>query len=410
MTLARLHNGHVLGAAAFLALPATVFSPPFVAPILIAAALAALALSLREQSWPSAPRGLFLLLVAVVAYGTLSMAWSINPRLSFVLAARLFGEFVAGLVLLDAARRLSAAERDFFARAFLAGFVLGLALLTFEIATAASMIRFLREQAIVKDIIGPQRPLYLYSYFNRVATLVGLIAWPAALVLGRRAGWLWGAVLALAAFAPVLMSDSETAKLAYGTGIVVWLAARLVPRRAALVLGILIALGVVTAPLVLRSSVIGWAPGTLAPSDKESSLAHRVAIWDFTYSAIRKRPYFGWGLDSSRVIPGAHATFARNAELLPLHPHDMALQLWLELGVFGALWGAAFALYVTRAIAGEAPRPAAQATLLAMVAAAAINASAGYDLWHPWWLSFLWLSASFAVAALPSAERRHGTD
>ena len=405
----KLHNGHVLGAAAFLALPAAVFSTPIVAPILsIAATVALISRAVRERAWPKPPLTLSALLGGLVAYGALSAGWAVDARLSLLLTAQLAGLFVAGLVLLDASLRLAPDERDFFERAFVSGFLLGIVLLEFEILTQAAIAEFFRSQDWVMRLIGPQRPIFLTAYFNRATTLVGLLAAPAAAIMHRRFGWRAALILVLAALVPVSGGHSETARLAFLLGALAFVAARLLPRHAAMGLGLLLALAILMAPLVLRSQVMGWTPAILTAPDKAPSLEHRLAIWDFVTKKIAERPLLGWGLNSSRVIPGGHEKFAANAEILPLHPHDMALQLWLELGAPGALLGALMVLYVTRAAGRLRDRPAAQAFALAAIMAAAVNGTAGYDLWHPWWISFLWLASAFATAALEQGRAEPG--
>lgn len=397
--LNKLHNGHVLGAAAFLVLPASIFSVPFAAPILITAALLALVvMRMHERRWPAPPGILVILLLALLGYGALSSLWAVQPRLSLVLAARLLGLFLAGLVLVDAARHLAPEERSVFERTFLAGFLCGLALLIFEELSAASLNQLLRNLAVVKAIIGEQRPLYEFAYFNRTATLVGLLIWPATAIVHRRGSAGQAVVLVLLALASVYLARSETAKFAFVAAGLVYLGARAWPHRAAAALGALIILGILTAPLVLHPKFLSWAPGVLAPG-RESTLFQRLAIWDFVADKIAERPLFGWGLNSSRVIPGGHQLTPYGGELLPLHPHDMALQIWLELGVPGVLIALLLVITVTRICGRLKARPEAQAAALAGVAAAATNAIAGYDLWHPWWLSFLWLTAAFSVAS-----------
>lgn len=405
----KLHNGHVLGAAAFLALPAAVFSTPFLAPILCVAATVALINRVaRERAWPKPPPALLALLGGLVGYGALSTAWAVDVRLSLLLAGQLFAFSVAGLVLLDASFRLAPEERDLFERAFVSGFLLGLVLLEFEILSHAAIAEFFRSLDWVMRVIGPQRPIYLGGYFNRAQTLVGLLVWPAAAIVDRRFGWRAGLVLALASLVPVLGGHSETAQIAFLLGAITFIAARWLPRNAAITSGVLLALAIVIAPLALRSQVVGWTPAILSAPDRASSLEHRVAIWDFVTARIAERPLLGWGLNSSRVIPGGHEKVGQNAEILPLHPHDMALQLWLELGAPGAALGALMILYIARAAGRLRDRPAAQAFALAAIIAAAVNGSAGYDLWHPWWIAFLWLASAFSIAALDEVNAVSG--
>src|SRR6185503_20527219 len=58
----------------------------------------------------------------------------------------------------------------------------------------------------------------------------------------------------------------------------------------------------------------------------------RLDYWSHAIDWIAMRPLKGWGLDASRVFgPG-----------IKLHPHNAPLQVWLELGVVGAVLAAAF--------------------------------------------------------------------
>ena len=73
----------------------------------------------------------------------------------------------------------------------------------------------------------------------------------------------------------------------------------------------------------------------------KDSAGHRLLIWSFVGTRISERPALGWGLDSSRAIPGGKYEIRPGQARLPLHPHNAALQIWLELGGIGALPAAA---------------------------------------------------------------------
>jgi O-antigen ligase len=85
-----------------------------------------------------------------------------------------------------------------------------------------------------------------------------------------------------------------------------------------------------------------------------------------------------------------------HAELMPLHPHNGALQLWLELGVIGALIGAALML----ALGVAASRSAAPAAGAGMLASAAVTGMLSFGLWQAWWVASL-LLAMVALALVP---------
>ena len=77
---------------------------------------------------------------------------------------------------------------------------------------------------------------------------------------------------------------------------------------------------------------------------------------------------------------------------LPLHPHNAALQLWLELGVPGAVLFALFAALLWRALAtARWPRLYAAATGAGLTVALVASFTT-YGVWQEWWLGALCLS------------------
>jgi O-antigen ligase len=77
-----------------------------------------------------------------------------------------------------------------------------------------------------------------------------------------------------------------------------------------------------------------------------------------------------------------------HVEVMPLHPHNGALQLWLELGGIGALIGAALML----ALGFAASRSAAPAVGVGMLASAAVTGMLSFGLWQAWWFASLLLA------------------
>jgi O-antigen ligase len=130
-------------------------------------------------------------------------------------------------------------------------------------------------------------------------------------------------------------------------------------------------------------------------------------IWNWAADRIRERPILGWGMDASRAIPGGETEVEDYMDLrpfgidlagqvMPLHPHDAILQLWLELGMVGALLAAALAVWIwlQAGLAGAYP--------IALAAAAMPPLLLSFGIWQSWWLSTLFLAAAF----LRTAPRR----
>ena len=62
-------------------------------------------------------------------------------------------------------------------------------------------------------------------------------------------------------------------------------------------------LGIIFAPLTLPK--LAHIPALFdAVDDFKESAGHRLLIWSFTGNRIAEHPVLGWGLDSSRAIPG----------------------------------------------------------------------------------------------------------
>ena len=87
-------------------------------------------------------------------------------------------------------------------------------------------------------------------------------------------------------------------------------------------------------------------------------------------------------------------------ELMPLHPHNGALQAWLELGPLGALAAATAAILVTFRARRLDWMNAGIA--VAMLAAYSVPWLVSYGIWQSWWLALGWLLAAIAAAITPA--------
>jgi len=109
----------------------------------------------------------------------------------------------------------------------------------------------------------------------------------------------------------------------------------------------------------------------------KASWGIRLDIWRFAAGKIAEKPWFGWGIDGSRVWDD-----------IPLHPHNAALQLWLELGVVGAALGTLFWSYVWAQIGALAEVNRSNAGVFAAVAVAYLSIGGmSFGVWQEWWLA-----------------------
>jgi len=338
----------------------------------------------RPAAYPTRLRHPAMLLAFVVLWGALSAWWSIDPGRSLILAARLLGLFAAGLALAAAASRIERPERCL--SLLLAGSALGIVLAFGDRVTGGRVDDLLHDRG------------YLPTETNQVMIALAILALPAAAALWprRRAVAVGAAIVATAAIA---LSVDESAKLGLGLAIVIAALAYWQCRLVARVLVFASMLFVILAPLTLPR--LAHMPKVFDAVDgfKESA-GHRLLIWSFVGNRIADHPVLGWGLDSSRAIPGGGIVIRPPHETwLPLHPHNAALQVWLELGAVGVLPFVALLALLWYRVAGAGwPRlygAAAAGSLAAVLTIGFLS----YGVWQEWWLGTLAL-ALFAVLAL----------
>ena len=327
------------------------------------------------------------ILGALLLWGALSAAWSIDPGRSLVMAARLGGLFAAALALATAASRIAQPQR--LTLFFVAGTAIGIALALYDLASAGGLSRHVS----VRVFAAPR--------LNQVSAWVALFVLPASALLICRGR----SFLALAAAAVMVTTvyalDGTTAKIALSLSLPIAVLVYL--RRGAVcrIAAALAMLAILTAPLTLPQ--LARLPSVFATVDAfKDSAGHRLLIWSFTGHRIAERPLVGWGLDSARAIPGGKIEIRPGQDWLPLHPHDAALQLWLELGAPGATL---FALIVgvlwLRLGEAQWPRLYAAAAGGSFFAATAV-ASSAWGIWQEWWLGTLGL-ALFATLVMARA-------
>jgi O-antigen ligase len=200
---------------------------------------------------------------------------------------------------------------------------------------------------------------------------------------------------------------SHACKLAFLVAVPTTLIARFLPRLTARLLLLTLVLAAFLLPPLLPDG-----PGIAAIQHRlpalPGSAIHRLAIWRYTADAIARRPLTGWGMDASRALPGGEAPVQRyfpeiaispNAQALPLHPHDAALEWRLELGLPGTLLALGVVALALERLARARLAALPRALAMGYAAAALSIALLSFGAWQAWWLSTLWL-ATAALAAL----------
>jgi O-antigen ligase len=256
------------------------------------------------------------------------------------------------------------------------------------LADSASGVRIYRA---LKALIG--EPITYELGRRNIAQgcyVMALLFWPAAYAAGRL-GWrvaifpLGLMVAAILVGERLLLADAPL--LAFGAGGLAWLAVRWLGPLAARLLVIFGIALFCLAPLVVQEGVRNGAIAVLH-RHVQASWDARLDIWSFVSALVAEHPLRGWGLDASRAFGSA----------IPLHPHNGAIQVWLELGAVGAALAGALIGWIGSFLAAQARvNPALAAAGAGSLTAYLVIGSLSFGVWQEWWLALGGLAAGCVV-------------
>ena len=404
--------GALFATTAAAVLPLAIFAPLGIAPL---GAILALAIaSLAVMGWIPRPKfapAAVVIIAALVVWAAITVFWSAAPDYAATTAVRLAAIAAAGSLTVAAAADLGAAARAVVGRAMLVGIVSTIVVLLI-IALVIHVGPVVAGDAPAISILGSDRAAGLLIGFNRTASVVALMVWPACIAAARRRPALGIALFAAVAIVLLLLNSSAPV-LALGLASIVFAIAFVRARVAAVALAIAI-VAVTAATPGLNTFVPAVSRATEAAQYVNGSFNHRLQIWSYVAGRAAERPFTGWGLEASRTL-GNSATVdvttsadgkQAQAELLPLHPHNALLQVWVELGLPGAALTALLLVWLAVRVGFQEADRLQRAAALAALTAALVVAELSYGLWQGWWQATLWLTAALTVAVARPVDRR----
>jgi O-antigen ligase len=385
-----------------------VFLPRALAPLFVLAVLTALPVVWRRRrqlSWP--PRPLLWALAAFHLWQAVSIIWCLDPAQALRSTAGMAGLSLGGTLLLAVAGNLPDRSLRLIRKAALLGLLVGGLVFAVEavwgIALREALYPRLTGQPFT-HILFPQR-------LNRASTIMALLALPVGYELLARRRWVMVAAMMAVVAVVVAVSPSATAKICFILGPVVALAAWGAARPVALALKAGFTVVVIAIPFVIAALPDSQTLWNQIPSIPNST-HHRLTIWKFSADRVMERPVLGWGMDASRDIPGGEDQIfvypppalggdPHHEQLLPLHPHNTALQWWLELGGIGA--GLGLAVLLTLVTLLQKLDPPHRAVGFGLLVQGVLVSFISFGAWQSWWFATLWL-----LATLVLAQRRLG--
>jgi O-antigen ligase len=358
-------------------------APLGVAPLMIAAGVLAYAAErVRSGSWPTVPVGTAALFTVFIAWCAVSLIWDVNPAsgvrklVDIVLAAASF------LALLGLARRLRSEQSRRLSWVLVGGMLGGLLLLAIET---------LFDFPLYRVVLGNSPKLADLVEAKRSTDALPVLVWPSCLALARLGRpWLGALLAALFTIACVKLTASS-ATLGMALSMVVFAACFISTIWVRRLLALTTVLAFV---FIIPLSIVAYDDGGSTAHWLKHSGQHRVEIWHFAAERALERPLLGWGFNASRYVPNGDAVshfLPPGQSMIPLHPHDAFLQVWLELGAVGTIIVGGIMLLGLRTI-GEWPASIARFTLPGY-AAGLVVAGLAFGIWQSWWMATLAFSA-----------------
>ena len=352
----------------------------------------------RRRSLPSINIPLAAGFAALVLWSYVSTFWALAPTGGAT--TRLVPLFIAALCVTAWAKE-HGADRTYI-RDLCVGCAIAAVIYVFEGISWAWLTR-VAHGFEWRDILDDESGgIAVMSLLISGTVILSLFMWPAVtglLTYGRR----WEAVILFVIVAALTVEfGSESGLIAIVLGWFAWWVVSIFGRKAVAALSVLFVVIVLATPFiftrVLTTETINRIVTEVAHAPNSGLV--RLMIWKFTAERIAERPLVGWGFDAARRIPGGgDEFFLKNAagqtvtsELnLPLHPHNQILQIWLELGVVGALivalTGAALIMQTAKL------PPLARNGSIALITSVLIFDYLSYGAWQSWWIAAVILVA-----------------
>jgi exopolysaccharide production protein ExoQ len=352
-------------------------APLGMAPLLIATAvLGYVAERVQSGGWPRVSTDAAALFAIFLVWCALSLIWDLNPGSGARKLVDVVLTMGSLLALLALAGRIDSEQNRRLSWALAGGMLLGLLLLAIET---------LFDFPLYRAVMGSSPKLDDLVESKRSVDALPLLVWPACLALARlKLPWL-GALLAAVFTIACVKLTASSATVGMALSMVMFGACFVsIPwvRR------ILRATTVLAFALILPFAIVAYDLGGTTAHWLKHSGQHRIEIWHFAAQKTLEHPLFGYGFNASRYVPNGSAVsqfLPTGQSLIPLHPHDAFLQVWLETGAVGAIIVVAILL---AALKGTAYWPASVARFtLPGYAAGLVVAGLAFGIWQSWWMA-----------------------
>ena len=243
----------------------------------------------------------------------------------------------------------------------------------------------------IRGVFQPYKDHYFALYWlDRGSALLSLFSWaPIYLLLAHRKRLL-ALIVYLATLSILLTSDSDSSVLAFLLAGIVFLFSYFANAKLLLAIPVAIISYVIVMPIIAKiidPEYISQIWGNILPM----SYIHRIFIWNFAINGAMDSLLIGKGIDASKYLANEGATFivfkGITMSLMPRHPHNNVIQIFLELGLVGLCLLSSYIWQIMSCfIKIHKKERIYSSILIAVFINYFVIGMISFNLWQAWWL------------------------
>lgn len=197
----------------------------------------------------------------------------------------------------------------------------------------------------------------------------------------------WSGALAVLLAFLLVFTDCQGAQMAVVLGLVTFFIFPVSWKWSWVFLKVILAVCVFAAPVIAIEvfEVLSQNEAFIQhPMVQKGAGGHRLEIWYSLSQLILDRYMIGYGMDATSSLHlNAPELILDRQDIL--HPHNFAIQLWVEFGVWGAILGVIALCFIVDKISAVQSMVLRRA-MLANFAGWLVVAATGYNIWQSWWI------------------------
>lgn len=339
---------------------------------------------------------------AISGFILLSCLWSIEPMDAFQKASLTSFMLCVSAIFFSLCRSLSYEKLRPYLWIFPVGMIAACLFCSFEIAANLPVYRIIRQpEHIINSAVMNRGIIFSILCFFPVLRTVHIAQYAPKTKYALYGG------MALSMLLTLYLTQSQSAQLAFIAGGLFYLAYPYKSKNLYTIMAGTIAAALLLTPLMSQLLLLNFFYDFMAtPWLKDGYAAHRLEIWDFVSRYAMQNPLYGFGFEATRFVKEFDHDYVIHKQATVLHPHNFAVQIWIEFGAIGALAASAAITSILYKIR-NAPLPDAR-TFLPLFMTVLSVATTGYGIWQGWWLGAIFFA--LGLSALPSGDSARKPD